>query len=331
METKNDPPSRRPDVLAAHSVHEFVFSVPDLDAARHFYRAFGLDVRDEDGALALYTYGHPHRWARVLPGPAKRILWITWGVFADDLDAFRARIRDQGITRIAPPAQARGQGDLWVRGPDGLAHQIVAAEKSSPNHKSPRTFPPEDTGRGRSPHRSEIWAVKPRRLSHILLFSPDVDRGLAFYENVLGLRLSDRSGSIIAFIHSPHGSDHHLIAIAKSDGYGLHHCSWDVASIDDVGLGSQQMSDAGYARGWGLGRHVLGSNYFRYVRDPWGGYAEYSFDIDYVDAGRDWPSGDYPPEDSLFVWGPQMPEDFIVNYEMQTQPRRPGAESDRAA
>ncbi|CAM5202645.1 hypothetical protein CDEF62S_00321 [Castellaniella defragrans] len=318
METHIDLQSRQPGVLAAHSVHEFVFSVPDLEVARQFYSSFGLDVRDEGGSVALYTYGHPHRWGRVLQGPAKRILWVTWGIFEDDLDAFRARIRDLRVPLIEPPPQARAEGGLWIQGPDGLAHQIVVAEKTSPSRKSSRTFPPEDSERGRSPHRSQIWTVKPRRLSHILLFSPDVDQGLAFYENVLGLRLSDRSGSIIAFIHTPHGSDHHLIAIAKSGGYGLHHCSWDVPSLDDVGLGSQQMAEAGHARGWGLGRHVLGSNYFRYVRDPWGGYAEYSFDIDYVTAGMDWPAGDYPPEDSLFVWGPPVPDDFITNYEIQS-------------
>jgi hypothetical protein len=69
-------------------------------------------------------------------------------------------------------------------------------------------------------------------------------------------------------MHGPHGSDHHLMALAASDGAGLHHASWDVGSFDDIGLGSQQMSQAGYSKGWGLGRHVLGSNYFRYVRDP---------------------------------------------------------------
>ncbi|HXE18664.1 VOC family protein [Castellaniella sp. UC4442_H9] len=329
MIPSSDPPSRRPGVLAAHSVHEFVFSVPDLAAARQFYESFGLDVRDEDGALGLYTFGNPHRWGRILRGAVKRLLWITWGVFADDLKAFHTRIETLHVPRIPRPVQAGTEGDFWIAGPDGLAHQIVVAEKTSPSHKAARIFPPESSTRGRSPHRNQIWTVQPRRLSHILLFSPDVDLGLAFYENVLGLRLSDRSGSIIAFIHTPHGSDHHLIAIAKSGGYGLHHCSWDVASIDDVGLGSQQMANAGHPRGWGLGRHVLGSNYFRYVRDPWGGYAEYSFDIDYVSANVDWPAGDYPPEDSLYVWGPPVPDDFIVNYELQSDPECSGSAGPR--
>ena len=70
-------------------------------------------------------------------------------------------------------------------------------------------------------------------------------------------------------------------------------------------------------QGWGMGRHVLGSNYFRYVRDPWGSYAEYSFDIDFVEPGSNWPAADHPPEDSLYVWGPSLPADFVTNFELR--------------
>ena len=66
-------------------------------------------------------------------------------------------------------------------------------------------------------------------------------------------------------MHGIHGSDHHLLALVKSSAPGFHHCSWDVSSINDIGLGAMRMADKGYTKGWGLGRHVLGSNYFHYV------------------------------------------------------------------
>ena len=40
---------------AVHSIDEFVFSVPDLEAARHFYASFGLEVRDIDGLIRPYA------------------------------------------------------------------------------------------------------------------------------------------------------------------------------------------------------------------------------------------------------------------------------------
>ena len=300
---------------AVHSVDEFVFSVPDLAVARHFYISFGLDVRDEGDALALYTHGHPHRWARVKHGEAKKLLWVSYGIHADDLPRFEHYVGASGAKRAKPPAGADADG-LWLQGPDALPVQLRVAGKCSPSSPAPRELVPVCGNQGRSPGRSTLKAVQPLYLSHILMFSADVDAAVRFYCEVLGLRLSDKSGSVIAFLHSAHGSDHHLIALALSAGGGLHHSSWCVPSLDAVGIGSDQMARAGFDNGWGVGRHVLGSNYFRYVRDPWGSYAEYSYDIDYVEAGATWPAADHPGEDSLYVWGPALPEDFITNHEL---------------
>lgn len=302
------------DAPAVHSVDEFVFSVPSLEDARHFYTHFGLDVRDEHGALALYTHGHPHRWARIVPGNRKKLLWLSLGIHAQDEARFAQRLAERQVTRIQAPEGANAEG-LWLAGPDGLPIQLRVAQKCSPSQAGPREFPPLSANYGRSPSRSRAQATRPLYLSHILLFTADVDAARTLYEDVLGMRLSDKSGSVIAFLHTPHGSDHHLIALAKSDGPGLHHSSWCVPSVDAIGIGAQHMVQAGYNEGWGLGRHVLGSNYFRYVRDPWGSYAEYSFDIDYVEAGHTWPAADHPGEDSLYVWGPTLPDDFIHNHE----------------
>lgn len=305
---------RRPNVLGVHSIHEFVLSVPDLQQAEHFYRSFGLDVRRESDHLALFSYHHSHRWARIYQGSRKRLLWISWGIYADDEAAFAQHLQQHAVQFITAPEQAADDG-IWFAGPDGVPQQLIVNEKCTPDAKSPRTFAPENSDCGRAPRRSEVSQVQPRRLSHILTFTSDVEAATQFYTEVLGLRLSDRSGSLIVFMHGAHGSDHHLMALASSDGPGLHHSSWDVGSFDDVGLGSQQMTRAGYAHGWGLGRHVLGSNYFRYVRDPWGSYCEYSFDIDHIAANHEWPSGNYPPEDALYVWGDAPPNDFTTNHE----------------
>ena len=63
------------------------------------------------------------------------------------------------------------------------------------------------------------------------------------------------------------------------------------------------MLDKGFVKGWGLGRHVLGSNFFHYVQDPWGSFSEYSADIDYIPATCDWPAGDHAPEELVLCVG----------------------------
>ncbi len=307
--------SRRPECVAVHSVHKFVFTVPDVAVAHKFYSAFGLDVRQTGDRLDLHTFGHPHCWASIFQaGERKQLQFVSYGIFAEDEAGFKQRIGQLGIGIEAHPL-GDGQG-VWFRDPDGIATQLVVAPKVSPSTKtvpSPRTT--LAPGQGAAPSRGKVTAVRPRYLSHILRFSPDVTRMVEFCRDVLGLRLSDHSGEIIAFVHTPHGSDHHLVAFAKSHAPGLHHSSWDVGSIDEVGAGAEQMREAGWGKGWGVGRHVLGSNYFNYVQDPWGSFCEFSCDIDFVPAELDWPAADHPMADSLYVWGPAVPEDFVTNYE----------------
>ena len=229
----------------------------------------------------------------------------------------RERLAQMRIDRLDPPPGIESNG-IWLRDPDGTAIEIRVAEKTSPDAKS--SFDNTSAGPGvqGAPSRSRVHVVRPRRLAHMLVFTRDIPQAIRFYGEVLGLRLSDRSGDMIAFMHGIHGSDHHMIAFVKAEGPGLHHLSWDVPSINEIGIGAMQMADKGFTAGWGLGRHVLGSNYFHYVRDPWGSYAEYSSDIDYIPLDHDWKAGDHPPEDSFYVWGPTPPQDFAFNYEAAT-------------
>ncbi len=317
MNASSQVPPRRSGVTAVHSIDRFVFTVPDLDAAQRFYAEFGLDARREGERVDLYAHGHPHRWASIhaAPGP-KRFQYLRFGVYADDFAPLLARLDRMGIA-LTPPHALGEEGGAWLADPDGNVLQVVVADKVSASVPGPAAVPPAPPpGKGAAPARSRAGRVRPRQLSHVLLFSSDVARSVRFYEEALGMRLSDTSGDVIAFMHGAHGSDHHLLAFAKSGGPGLHHSSWVVGSIDEIGLGMQHMADRGYALVWGVGRHVIGSYFLCYVQDPWGSFAEYSHGIDFVPADLEWRAADHPLEDSFYVWGPPPPEDFVVNHEL---------------
>ena len=307
--------SRRPGELGVHSIDAFNLVVPDVAKAEAFYATFGLDVQARGGRLDIHTFGHPHRWGTVTEGATKKLSHLSFGVFEEDFAAFRDRLQALGVKRLDPPAGFESNG-LWFHNPDGMLTEVRVAPKSSPDAKSMFDMASAASGTQAATNRNSAPRIHPRRLAHILVFTADVPAAIAFYTRVLGMRLSDRSGDGIAFLHGIHGSDHHMIALAKAEGPGLHHLSWDVGSVNDIGLGAMHMADKGYTAGWGLGRHVLGSNYFHYVRDPWGSYAEYSADIDYIPANCDWHAEDNPPHDSFFAWGPNPPEDFATNYEI---------------
>jgi catechol 2,3-dioxygenase len=307
-------PSRRPGELGVHSLDHFHFVVPDLSVAQGFYAEFGLDMKGGGNSLAMRTFGSSQVWGTIGEGSRKKLGYLSFGAFEDDIDRFAQRLREMGVARIDPPPGIESNG-LWLRDHDGTPVEIKAAAKTSPDDKSPFNQPSVGARTRGAPSRSSVKRTYPRRLAHVLLFTRDVQKAIDFYTRVLGLRLSDRSGDNIAFLHGIHGSDHHMIAVARSNAPGHHHFSWDVGSVDEIGAGAMHMLDKGFAKGWGLGRHVLGSNFFHYVQDPWGSFCEYSADIDFVPSDYDWPADDHPPEDSFYVWGPNVPADFVHNYE----------------
>jgi catechol 2,3-dioxygenase len=306
--------TRRPGELGIHSVDHFHFAVPDLAVAQNFYGEFGLDVGGKSNLLTLKTYAHPHVWGTVGEGSRKKFGHISFGAFEEDIERFADHLQAMGVKRLDPPPGIDSNG-LWFHDHDGNLVEIKAAEKSSPNEKTHFSFKSAGPGERGASLRSVTPRTRPRRLAHVLLFTRDVRKAIEFYTRVLGMRLSDHSSDNIAFIHGIHGSDHHMIAFARSEAPGDHHFSWDVGSVDEIGAGAMHMLDKGFAKGWGLGRHVLGSNYFHYVQDPWGSFSEYSADIDYIPVTCDWPAGDHLPDDSFYAWGPNVPEDFVHNYE----------------
>ena len=299
-------------IRGVHSIDHYALSVPSVADARRFFTSFGLQVQAVADGLEL-SAADGHRWARILPGSHKALAYLSFNCFDDDYDALRMQAESAGV----PFEDGNGIG-FWFRDCDGNLVQVKSGSKHMPDSR-PSTPRVEPSLRGAGT-RDQVEQVKPRRLSHVLLFSPDVPRAVAFYERVLGLKLSDRSQDIIAFTHARHGCDHHLVAFCKSSAKGFHHAAWDVDSVDQVGNGAEQMANAGYRDGWGTGRHCLGSNYFHYVRDPWGSFCEYSAEMDFIDAGAEWPAGDFPAENSLYLWGPNVPDYFVVNTETDESP-----------
>ena len=300
-------------MTAVHSLDHYALSVPDANAGVAFYRDFGLAPVESGNAVRLDARNGVA--AFLYEGARKRLHHLTFGIDADGIAQLEARLRAEGVALIDAPREldAEDAGGIWFSDPDGNLVQVAAMQRRAPLEKTQMNVLLVSDGERGAPDAA--GDVTPSRLGHVLLFSPDVLQLVRFYERALGLRLSDRSGEIVAFMHTPLGSDHHILAFGKSDRPGFHHGSFELESIDKIGMAAMQMSQRGYREGWGFGRHYIGSNYFQYVRDPWGSFAEYFCDIDYIPAGCAWEARDVPPERALFVWGPQPPPYFFENVE----------------
>jgi catechol 2,3-dioxygenase-like lactoylglutathione lyase family enzyme len=152
--------------------------------------------------------------------------------------------------------------------------------------------------------------VRPRRLGHVVFGSPDFATSKRFFIEGLGFRLSDEVKDIGAFMRcSP---DHHNVLVQQAPVPFLHHSSWEVEDVDEIGRGAQNMLEENPERHvWGLGRHWIGSNYFYYLRDPAGNFSEYYSDMDEIIDDQLWNPGMWGLDKDPNAWGPPMPPSMI--------------------
>jgi catechol 2,3-dioxygenase-like lactoylglutathione lyase family enzyme len=302
--------------MAVRALLHYALEVPDPEIGEDFYRHFGLaDTPTRDNAIHLCPTRLRRESVLLYGGPKKRLHHLAFGAPGDDFVQVQEAMQRIGVPEVDPPPGAM-DGGIWVRDQDGNLLNI--RPEAAP---APSADPPLALNSPGHPGRQAVRGcpdadlpVQPRRLGHVLLFTPDVARQMAFYTQVLGFKLSDRSRDIIAFLRC--STDHHNVAFLSSERPGFHHGSFEVGGVDEIAMGAARMQEAGWEPGWGLGRHVIGSNYFYYIRDPWGSFAEYFFDLDYIPESCAWEPRDFPEQDALYRWGPTPPADFGENKEL---------------
>lgn len=303
--------------MTIRSLQHIALAVPDPAKGKQFYTDFGMQAREETTHVALRCEGRDQDQVILVEGARRHMHHIGFGARAQAIEDIKRRLEQNGHQLVDAPRESPADG-IWFHDPDGLLVNVRDVEPAPwlPAAEWKINNPGHLNRAGTVGHPPRGLPIKPRRLGHTLRFTPDLDRITSFYTRVVGMKLSDRVPGIIAFLRNGEGgSDHHVLAFLKDERPGFHHASFEVGNIDDIGVGACRMLEKGYRNGWGFGRHVIGSNFFHYIRDPWGSLAEYFCDIDFVPGDTGWNPTDYPPADSLYAWGPAVPDDFGRNFE----------------
>ena len=163
--------------------------------------------------------------------------------------------------------------------------------------------------------------VRPRKLGHAVLGTTDYAATSLFFAEGLGFKVSDRIVGVAAFLRC--STDHHNVLVLAAPVNFLHHTSWQVDDIDDVGRGAHAMLEGNPERHiWGLGLDYAGSEYFWYLKDPARNFSEYYSDMDCIPEDQLWTPEDLEGARSLFAWGPPPPA-------LVPAPRRPRRHDDR--
>jgi catechol-2,3-dioxygenase len=153
--------------------------------------------------------------------------------------------------------------------------------------------------------------VQPRKLGHVVLGSTDADGSQRLFTEGLGFKISDTVPGLAAFMRC--STDHHNVLVQQAPVAFLHHTSWQVNDIDEVGRGATAMLEKDPSRHiWGLGRHHVGSNFFWYLRDPAGNFSEYYSDLDCIVDDALWTPRTWEGMRGLYNWGPPPPPSFLA-------------------
>lgn len=290
--------------MSLHRLSHVVIGVPNVADTEAYYRDFGL-AHGDDGAFSTRDGG---RQLRLVHRPRRQL--VELGIAADDTDDL-ARIA-ASLARLGVTADLDGDV-LTAREPvAGFAVRIgvLPRMRQEPVPPTPYNGPGRLERTGRAPGVLREEPVRPRRLGHAVAGTTDLAATTRFMVEGLGFKVSDRIGDKGAFLRC--STDHHNFLALQAPVNYLHHTSWQVDDVDDVGRGAFAMLQQDPDRHvWGLGRHHAGSNFFWYLKDPAGNFSEYFSDMDCIPEDEIWEPEVLEGAQGLFNWGPPPPPSFL--------------------
>jgi catechol 2,3-dioxygenase-like lactoylglutathione lyase family enzyme len=290
--------------MALHRLTRVTIGVPNTAETAAYYTEFGLtplsngSFSTEDGGEQL----------KIVERPVRSLVELAIG--ADDRDDL-GRIA-AGLNRLGCPYDIDGGTLTTLEPAAGFTTKVHVVPRLSqrPVPPTPYNGPARIERVFRAPGVLRETPVKPKRLGHIVVGTTNLEATVGFFIDGLGFKMSDHIGDKGAFMRC--SSDHHnLLALAAPVNF-LHHTSWQVDDIDEVGRGASAMLEGHPERHvWGLGRHHAGSNFFWYLKDPAGNFSEYFSDMDCIPEGELWKPEVFDGKQGLFNWGPPPPPSFL--------------------
>jgi len=188
-------------------------------------------------------------------------------------DAARARLEQLGVPAKAATTdeiEARGVRDfVHIADPSGVRIELYWGPTLDGGFVSPAGVPRFVAG--------ELG------FGHYVLLVPDLDESMAFYRDVLGMKLTDfviiGPGMSVQFLRCT--PRHHSVALtAVGPISALHHVAFEVTDIDQVGYALERATRAGCPITATLGRHKNDRMLSFYMRSPAG------FEIEIGCGGR---------------------------------------------
>ncbi|GAA3546471.1 VOC family protein [Amycolatopsis ultiminotia] len=290
--------------MALHGLGKVTIGVPNVEETIAYYTDFGLQPRGS-GVFATRDGGEQ---LEIVHAPRRRLVELAVAADdADDIAAIASRLGKLGV-----PVEHEASVLRAVEPITGTTVKAVVRPRITVDPAPPATRyngPGRIERSGRAPFLARE-AVQPRKLGHAVLGTTNLQATMGFFTEGLGFKVSDYMGDRAAFLRC--SVEHHNVLVMAAPVSFLHHTSWQVDDVDDVGRGARDMLEGNPERHmWGLGRHHAGSNFFWYLKDPAGNFSEYYADMDTIPEDELWSPEVLHGLAGLYSWGPPPPPSFL--------------------
>lgn len=243
-----------------------VMRAPGITATKDFYLDnWGLTLaHEEDGAVYFRGTGTEPFIYALKDGPVYGIEYVHFAMpDRASTDALHAYLVAQGEAVLGAPAAF----DDFIGG--------YGFEMLDPDNRRLRF-----REGGLRQTETEDWA-KPRKVSHVVLNTADMEGVADWYCRALGFRVSDYSADQMVFLRC--ASDHHSIALVRGHYPSVNHVAFELPSINEFMRSIGRMKQKGIVPTWGPGRHGPGDNPFAYYVSPSGFVIEFTAEIQQID------------------------------------------------
>lgn len=279
-------------------LRHIALKTPDPAGLAAFYQdKWGLKiVAEQEGAFYLRGVG-PERFVLALVPAERRGIERIAFALADQaaVDEAAHDLAAKGVRIHREPAPLTTPGD-------GYGCQLVDSDGRCIELSSEVALA----------HEGERWdaPVQPKKISHVVLNTPDFEGIIEFYTGLLGFRVSDWSEKQMVFLRC--NTDHHAISFNRAPHAALNHVAYELPNVDGVMRGIGTLKRLGVNPMWGPGRHGPGNNIFCYFQDAAGYVCEYTAEVQTIDEESHqpevWPRNVPEKMDRWGISGPPSPE-----------------------